>query len=111
MQYLPLQITGIDNIVIDHADGPYAGRGQIQPGRTAESASADQQDLALEKFLLSGYTDLGDAKVSAIALALLGVELLRLLDGETSLLPGVETTIHTHNIRVADLPERLCRKE
>ena len=49
-----------------------AGRGEVQRGRRAEAAGAEQQHLGVEQLLLALEPDLGEQQVAAVALALLG---------------------------------------
>ena len=68
MNDLALQIALIDQIVIDHADMPNPGRGQIEQCRRSESARADHQHAALEQLLLAGFAHFWQKQMPAIAL-------------------------------------------
>ena len=51
-----------------------AGRREVERGRRAEAAGAEQQDLGVEQLLLALVADLGKQEVARVALALLGRE-------------------------------------
>ena len=51
---------------------PDAGRGEVERGRRAEPAGADEQRLRAEQLRLALGADLGDQQVAAVALLLLG---------------------------------------
>ena len=69
---LALEVADVDDVEVDDADGPDAGRGEVERGRRPEPAGADQERLRAEELRLAGRADLGDQQVAAVALLLLG---------------------------------------
>ena len=69
---LALEVRQVDDVVVDDADRADARGGEVQRGRRAEPAGAEQQDLRVEQLLLALGADLGHEHVAAVALALLG---------------------------------------
>ena len=49
-----------------------AGGGQVERGRRAEPAGAEQQHLGVEQLQLALLADLGQQQVALVAVALLG---------------------------------------
>ena len=49
---------------------PDAGRGQVERGRRAEAAGAEQQHLGVEQLRLALVADLGQQQVALVAVAL-----------------------------------------
>ena len=72
VDHLALQVGQVDLVVVDDAERADAGRGEVQGGRRAEPAGADQQHLRLEQLLLALEPDLRDQQVARVALTLLG---------------------------------------
>ena len=50
VDHLALQVAVVDDVEVDEADAPDAGRGQVQRQRRAEPARADQQHAAALSF-------------------------------------------------------------
>ena len=71
VDHLALQVGGVDDVVVDEADGPDPGRGQVERGRRAEPAGAEQQDLRVQQLELAVDPDLGQQGVARVAVALL----------------------------------------
>ena len=74
VDHLALEVGEVDDVVVDDPERADAGRGEVQRGRRAETAGAEQQDLGVEQLLLALDADLGDQQVARVALALLGGE-------------------------------------
>ena len=74
---LALQVGDVDHVVVDDAERADARRGEVERGRRAEPAGAEQQHLGVEQLLLALGADLGQQQVAAVALALLGREASR----------------------------------
>ena len=73
---LALEVREVDDVEVDDPDRPHACGREIQGGRRAEPARADQQHLRAEQLRLALRADLGDQQVAAVAL-LLGLGELR----------------------------------
>ena len=69
---LALEVGDVDHVVVDDAERPDAGGGEVERGRRAEAAGAEQQHLGVEQLLLALDADLGEQEVARVALALLG---------------------------------------
>ena len=69
---LALEVGQVDDVEVDDADRPHARRREVERGRRAEPARADQQHLGGQQLRLARGADLGDQQVAAVALALLG---------------------------------------
>ncbi len=74
---LALQVRRVDDVHVDDAERADARGREVERGRRAEAAGAEEQHAALEQLLLAGLTDLGEQDVTAVAVALLGGERLR----------------------------------
>ena len=72
VDHLALQVREVDLVVVDDAERADAGRGEVERGRRAEAAGAEQQHLRVEQLLLALDADLGDQQVARVAVALLG---------------------------------------
>ena len=64
---LALQVGRVDDVVVDDAERPDAGGGQVERGGGAEAARADQQHARVEELDLALLADLGDQQVAAVA--------------------------------------------
>ena len=73
---------------------PDARGGEVQRGRRAEAAGAEQQHLGVEQLLLALDADLRQQEVARVALALLGGELARDLDLVAAVLPQRDAAGH-----------------
>jgi hypothetical protein len=71
---LALEVRRVDSVVVDDAEASDSGSRQIEGGRTAEAAGADQEDAGREELQLALDADLGNEDVAAVASALLCVE-------------------------------------
>ena len=69
---LALEVREVDHVVVDDAERADAGRREVERGRRAEAAGAEQEDLRVEQLLLALDADLGEQEVARVALALLG---------------------------------------
>jgi hypothetical protein len=74
VDHLALEVREVDDVVVDDAERADAGRGEVQRGRRAEAAGAEQQHARVEQLLLAALADLGDQDVARVALALLGAK-------------------------------------
>ena len=77
VQDLALQVRRVDDVHVDDAERADARGREVERGRRAEPAGAEQQHAALEQLLLPGLADLGQQDVAPVAVALLGGERLR----------------------------------
>ena len=100
---LALQVGDVDHIVVDEADRAHAGRGEVERGRRAQATGAQQQHLGVEQLLLALGADLGEQEVARVALALLGRERARDLDGVAAVLPERVAAGHRLDALVAEL--------
>ena len=73
VDHLALQVGGVDDVVVDHADRADPGGGEVERGRRAEAAGADQQHLRVQHLQLALDADLGQQRVARVADPLLGV--------------------------------------
>src|SRR5207244_11289740 len=94
VQDLPLQGRKVDDVGVDYAERPYPRGGEVVRSRRSETARADEQDFAVQQFLLAGLADLGDQKMARISLRLLGREARGLRPRLAPLLPSVQPTAH-----------------
>ncbi len=108
---LALEVGEVDDVEVDDADRSDAGGREIEGGRAAETAGADQQRLRLEQPGLAGGADLRDEQVPAVALLLLRAEDDRCFPREAGRLPRLEPARHRRDVRVAELLERLRGEE
>ena len=74
MEDLALQVRRVDDVHVDDAERADAGGGEVERGRRAEPAGAEQEHLRVEQLLLALLADLGEQQVAAVAVALLGRE-------------------------------------
>ena len=74
VDHLALQVGEVDHVVVDDPERAHASRREVQRGRRAESAGAEQEHLGVEQLPLALGADLGDQQVAGVAVALLGVE-------------------------------------
>ena len=66
VQDLALQVAALDAVVVDQRQVADAGGGEIQRGRRAEPARADQQDTAGAQPSLPVLADLGQRQLARI---------------------------------------------
>ena len=107
MDDLALQVARLDDVEVDDAERPNAGRGEVQGARAAEAAGADEQHLRLEQLHLPGGADLRDQEVPAVARLLGRGEGRRRLDRQAVCLPREDAAGHVGDVRVAQLLELL----
>ena len=107
---LALQVGVVDDVHVDDADRADAGRREVQGGRRAEAAGAEEQHLGLEQLLLALLADLGEQEVALVAVALLGRQRGRDLPVAVLVLPLVEAADHRHDVGVPELLEALRRE-
>ena len=109
MHDLALEVRDVDDVGVDDPERPHPRRGQVDGGRRAEPARADQEHLRVEQPELALLADLRDEHVAAVALELLGVQGARHAPLVAVLLPGLEAAGHRDDVLVAQLFERLRR--
>ena len=78
MDHLALEVGHVDHIVVDDPERADPGCGEVQRGRRAKAAGAEQQHLGVKQLLLALRADLGQQQVAGVALALLGGQRARL---------------------------------
>ena len=71
VDHLALEVGEVDDVVVDDAERADAGGGEVERGRRAEAAGAEQQHLRVEQLQLALEADLGEQQVARVALALL----------------------------------------
>ena len=74
MQDLSLQVREVDDIAIDQTDGAATGGSEVESGRGAEPAGADEQDFRLAQLHLALAADLAENNLTAVSLNLLFCE-------------------------------------
>ena len=65
VDHLALEVREVDDVVVDDAERADAGGREVERGRRAEAAGAEQQDLRVEQLLLALGADLGEQQVAA----------------------------------------------
>ena len=108
---LALEVRDVDDVVVDDPERADAGGGEVERGRRAEPAGAEQQDLRVEQLLLALGADLGQQQVAAVALALLGRERARDLDVVAAVLPERDAAGHRLDLREAEVVDQHARGE
>ena len=103
VDHLALQVGGVDDVVVDEADRADAGGGEVERGRRAEAAGAEQQHLRVQQLHLAVDPDLGQQRVARVALALLGGHPVRGDDRQPLLLPLDDAAAHRGDVLVAEL--------
>ena len=111
VQHLALQVRVVDVVGVDDAERPDAGGRQVERGRGAEPAGADEQHAAVEQALLALLADLRDQQVAAVAADLVAVERARDDGRVAGLLPGDDPALDVDRLRVAKRLERPGRTE
>ena len=71
---LALEVRLVDDVHVDDAERADAGGREVERGRRAEPAGAEQQHLGVEQLLLALVADLGQEQVALVPVALLGRE-------------------------------------
>ena len=102
VDHLALQVGGVDDVVVDEADRADPGRGEVERGRRAEPAGAEQQHLGVEQLDLAVDPDLGQQRVARVAVALLGGHAAGGDDRQPLLLPGEDPAAHRGDVLVAE---------
>ncbi len=102
MDHLALQVGGVDDVVVDEADRADPGRGEVERGRRAEPAGAEQQHLGVEHLQLAVDPDLGQQRVARVAVALLGGHPVGGDHRQPLLLPGEDAAGHRGDVVVAE---------
>ncbi len=110
VDHLALEVGDVDHVVVDDAERADAGRGEVERGRRAEAAGAEQQHLGVEQLELALDADLREQDVARVALALLGGERARDLDVEAAVLPQRDAAGHRLDVLVAELLAAACRR-
>jgi energy-coupling factor transport system ATP-binding protein len=106
VEHLALEVRLVDHVVVDEADRPHPGCGEVEGGRRAEPAGADEQHLRVEERALSLLADLGDEHLPRVpALLARREELDRLLPPATAILPLRDRRLQVDDVRVAELDE------
>jgi hypothetical protein len=77
---LALQVGLVDLVELRDPERADAGRGQVEQGRAAEAAGADDEHLGVLQPLLAAHPDVGDDQVPAVAADLVDAQLGRGLD-------------------------------
>ena len=108
---LALEVREVDDVEVDDADRAHARGGEVERGRRAEPAGADQQHLRLEQLRLARRADLGDQQVTAVADLLLVGQAHRLRPLEPLALPRLEAALHRGDVGVAHPGQRLGREQ
>ena len=72
MDDLPLEVRLVDDVRVHDPERADARGGEVERGRGAEAARADQQHARVEQPQLALLADLGDQQVAAVAIALRG---------------------------------------
>ncbi len=106
VQDLALQVGGVDLVHVDDADRADPGGSEVERGRRAETAGAEQQHLGAEQLDLALDADLGEEQVAHVAVALVGAEHHRQVPRATLVLPAPEAARHRHDIGVPELLQR-----
>ncbi len=108
MQDLSLEVRRVDDVGVDDAERPDAGRREVERCRRPEATRTDEQDLAPKELQLTGFAHFGDQEVAAVALRLLRRKArVGLLPGQPGVLPAVEAAGHRDDLGVAKLGERV----
>ncbi len=102
VDHLALQVGGVDDVVVDEADGADPGGGQVERGRRPEAAGAEQQHLGVEKLELAVDADLREQRVAGVAVALLGGHPGGRDHRQALLLPGEDSARHRGDVLVAE---------
>ena len=110
VDHLALEVGQVDLVVVDDPERADAGRGEVQRGRRAEAAGAEQQHLGVEQLLLALGADLGQQQVARVALALLGGQRPRDLDLVAAVLPQREAAGHRLDVLVAEVLDQRPRR-
>ena len=119
VDHLALQVGGVDHVVVDKADRADPGGGEVERGRGAEAAGAEQQHLRVQQLQLAVDADLGEQGVARVALALLGGHAGGGDDREALLLPGEDPAgdggdvgrSRSPAVWAAAMPERLPERQ
>ena len=99
---LALQVGEVDLVVVDDAERADARGGEVERGRGAEPAGAEQQHLGVEQLGLALGADLGEQDVAAVALLLLGGQHLGDLDLVAAVLPQRDPARHRAHVGEAE---------
>ena len=102
VDHLALQVGGVDDVVVDQPERADPRRGQVERGRRAEPAGADQQHLRVQHLQLALDADLGQQRVARVAVALLGGHPAGRDDRQPLLLPGEDAARHRGDVLVAE---------
>jgi hypothetical protein len=108
---LALEVRHVDDVEIDDSDRADAGRRQVEAGRRAQPARADEQDLRVEELRLALGPDLRDEEVAAVALLLVVGQDRRHRPRQPGRLPALESARHRAHVPVAERAQELARKE
>ena len=109
VDHLALQVGGVDDVVVDEAERADPGGGEVERGRRAEAAGADQQHLRVQHLQLALDPDLGKQGVARVAVALLGGHPLGGDHRQPLLLPGEDAAGHRGDVLVAERLQLLGR--
>src|SRR5215207_4704876 len=93
---------GVPIVVVDDAERPHPGRGEVERRRSAQPAGAEQQHLRVEQLGLAVGPHLGQQDVAAVALLLLRRQQLRDLDLVAPVLPERDAARHRPDVRVSE---------
>ena len=103
MRDLALEVREVDDVVVDDAERAHPGGREVERGRRAEPAGAEQEHLRVEQLELALEPDLGHQQVARVALALLGAQRARYLDVVAAVLPERDAAAHGRDVLVAEL--------
>ena len=70
MEYLPLEVGSVHLVEIHDSEPSDASGGEIERGRRAESAGADDKNLRGQQFLLAAKSNLLQQDLPVVALCL-----------------------------------------
>ena len=102
VDHLALEVRVVDDVVVDDPDRPDSGRGEVERGRGAEPAGAEQQHLRVEQLQLALDPDLGEQGVARVAHPLL-LGQARVADGrQPGRLPGDDPALDHADVVVAE---------
>ena len=107
MHDLALKVRLVDDVRVDDPERADSGCGEVQGGRRAEAAGADEKNARVKEPLLPVLADLGDEQMAAVPGALLGREDARDRDVEAVALPVLEAAREVDDVRVSEVLEHL----
>jgi hypothetical protein len=91
VQNLPLEVRGVNNIVVHDPDSPDTGCSQIESSWRAETPRSDEQNPCTQKPQLSRLTDLGKPNMSCVSRTLVSRQATRIAPGLPVHFPSIES--------------------